>query len=103
MDGFYQQVYHLVAQIPPGRVATYGQLAWMLGRPRGARQVGWAMRHCPDDLPWQRVVMADGSITGGEYQSLRRMMLEQEGIPFLPDGRVDLSACRWDGSRLVGK
>ena len=39
MDGFYQQVYHLVAQIPPGRVATYGQLAWMLGRPRGARQV----------------------------------------------------------------
>ncbi len=103
MDGFYQQVYHLVAQIPPGRVATYGQLAWMLGRPRGARQVGWAMRHCPDDLPWQRVVMADGSITGGEYQPLRRMMLEQEGIPFLPDGRVDLSACRWDGNRLVGK
>ena len=103
MDGFYQQVYHLVAQIPPGRVATYGQLAWMLGRPRGARQVGWAMRRCPDDLPWQRVVMTDGSITGGEYQPLRRMMLEQEGIPFLPDGRVDLSACRWDGSRLVGK
>ena len=103
MDGFYQQVYHLVAQIPPGRVATYGQLAWMLGRPRGARQVGWAMRRCPDDLPWQQVVMADGSITGGEYQPLRRMMLEQEGIPFLPDGRVDLSACRWDGSRLVGK
>ncbi len=98
MDSFYQQVYQLVARIPKGRVATYGQLAWMLGHPRGARQVGWAMRHCPDGLPWQRVVMADGSITGGGYEPLRRMMLEEEGIPFLPDGRVDLGACRWDGN-----
>lgn len=42
--------------------------------------------------------MADGSITGGGYEPLRRMMLEEEGIPFLPDGRVDLGACRWDGN-----
>ena len=97
MGSFYQQVYQLVARIPKGKVATYGQLAWMLGTPRGARQVGWAMRKAPDGLPWQRVVMADGSITGGGYEPLRRAMLVEEGVPFLPDGRVNLAACQWDG------
>lgn len=97
MGSFYQQVYQLVARIPKGKVATYGQLAWMLGTPRGARQVGWAMRKAPDGLPWQRVVMADGSITGGGYEPLRRAMLEEEGVLFLPDGRVNLAACQWDG------
>ncbi len=97
MSTFYQSVYDLVARIPCGRVASYGQLARMLGAPHAARQVGWAMRHCPDALPWQRVVMQDGSITGGNYAQLRRAILETEGVPFLPDGRVDMSRCRWDG------
>ena len=92
---FFLQVYALVAQIPRGKVASYGQIARMLGNPRAARQVGWAMRHCPDPLPWQRVVMADGSITGGEFAHLRRDFLESEGVSFLPDGRVDLAACQW--------
>lgn len=97
MNSFYQQVYQLVARIPKGKVATYGQLAWMLGAPRGARQVGWAMRKAPDELPWQRVVMADGSIAGGGYAPLRRAMLQEEGVAFLPDGRVNLAVCQWDG------
>jgi methylated-DNA-protein-cysteine methyltransferase-like protein len=69
---------------------SYGQIARELGKPRGARQVGWAMRHCPEGLPWWRVVMADGAITGGDYAAMRRAELEAEGVKFLPDGRVDM-------------
>jgi methylated-DNA-protein-cysteine methyltransferase-like protein len=97
MNPFFEQVYVIVGQIPLGKVVSYGQIARMLGRPRAAREVGWAMRCCPDGLPWQRVVMADGSITGGVYADMRRMLLETEGVAFLPDGRVDMEGCRWDG------
>ena len=98
---FFQRVYSLVRQIPAGACASYSQLAYLLGAPRAARQVGWAMRTCPDDLPWQRVVKADGSIAGGGYADLRRALLEAEGVPFLPDGRVDLRACQWQGPKAV--
>ena len=80
--------------IPRGSVVSYGQIAYMLGAPRAARQV---MRRCPDDLPWQRVVMSDGSIAGGGYSELRRAKLVAEGVPFTDDGRVDMRACRWSG------
>jgi methylated-DNA-protein-cysteine methyltransferase-like protein len=96
-ENFYARVYALVAQIPRGKAVSYGQLAWLLGEPRGARQVGWAMRRCPDALPWQRVVCADGRIAGGDYAEIRKALLMEEGVPFLPDGRVDLEACRWAG------
>lgn len=94
---FFRRVYDIVRQIPEGHCVSYGQIAWMLGAPRAARQVGWAMRRCPDDLPWQRVVKADGSIAGGGYAEIRQALLEAEGVPFLPDGRVDLAACGWQG------
>ena len=94
---FTQGVYEIVAKIPVGEVASYGQIARMLGNPRGARQVGWAMRNCPEGLPWQRVVMADGSIAGGPYHELRRVLLEEEEVPFLADGRVDMKECQWLG------
>lgn len=97
MDSFFNDVYSLVAQIPRGRVLSYGRIAFMLGRPQGARAVGWAMRVCPDDLPWQRVVKADGSIAGGGFAQLRRAKLIDDGVAFLPDGRVDMAACMWDG------
>ncbi len=93
--GFFQRVYALVARIPCGRVVSYGQLARLLGEPRGARQVGWAMRRCPEALPWQRVVKDDGAIAGGGWAELRRSLLEDEGVAFLPDGRVDMARCRW--------
>jgi len=94
MNPFFQQVYTIVEQIPHGKVMSYGQIAHVLGQPRGARVVGWAMRYCPDHLPWQRVVMADGSVTGGEYAELRRQLLESEGVAFLIDGRVDMKSCQ---------
>ena len=95
MESFYQAVYRIVRQIPEGKVASYGQIAGLLGNPSMARQVGWAMRRCPDELPWQRVVRSDGSIAGGEYARLRRDMLAAEGIGFLPDGRVDMEQYQW--------
>jgi len=94
LTNFSEQVYELVAKIPHGQVVSYGQIAQTLGHPRGSRAVGWAMRHCPDHLPWQRVVMANGAITGGGYAAERRALLVAEGVPFLPDGRVDMAKCR---------
>ena len=98
MNPFYQMVYDTVARIPYGRVVSYGQIACMLGRPRAAREVGWAMRRCPDGLPWHRVVMADGSVAGGEYYDTRKAILEAENVVFLPDGRVDMKRCSWINS-----
>jgi len=95
MNSFFQEVYATVERIPRGKVASYGQIAMMLGKPRGAREVGWAMRHCPEGLPWQRVVKADGSVVGGQYAELRRAMLEEEGVAFLLDGRVNMRECQW--------
>lgn len=77
-------------RVPKGRVISYGEIAKILGCPRAARQVGWAMRQSPDDIPWQRVVKADGAVAGGEHAELRRALLEAEGVGFLPDGRVDM-------------
>ena len=93
MNPFYEKVYAVVEQIPYGKVMSYGQIARMLGRPRSAREVGRAMRHCPDNLPWQRVVMRDGAITGGMFADIRKAMLESEGVTFLADGRVDMESC----------
>ena len=93
-DSFFQRVYTAVATIPFGKVVSYGDIARAIGYPHRARFVGFAMRACPEHLPWHRVVKADGTVTGGEYAPLRRMLLEREGIPFLPDGRVDMQQCR---------
>jgi len=95
LNPFFKQVYDIVERIPYGKVISYGEIARILGRPRAAREVGWAMRCCPESLPWQRVVMADGSITGGVYADMRRAILESEGVIFAPDGRVDMKVCRW--------
>lgn len=98
---FDRTVYALVRQIPKGRVATYGQLAAVLGYPRAARAVGYAMKRCPHDIPWQRVVNARGGISLRANVSgmiTQRIRLEHEGIPFRR-GRVDLRRHRWAGPR----
>ena len=93
MNEFYEQVYAIVDKIPYGKVVSYGQIALMLGRPRSAREVGRAMYRCPDHLPWQRVVMANGEVAGGLHAEIRKGLLETEGVIFLPDGRVDMVQC----------
>jgi len=99
-SNFFDRVYEVVARVPHGRVVSYGQIARMLGSPRAARTVGWALSVCPEHLPWQRVVKSDGSIAGGGFAELRRAMLEEEGVPFLLDGCVDMDACEWDGGEV---
>ncbi len=101
MTRFHRAVYRLVREIPRGQVATYGQIAALLGYPRAARAVGYAMRHCPLDVPWHRVVNASGGISlRANVGSMltQRVLLEQEGVP-VRRGRVRLDRYRWRGRR----
>ena len=96
--GFFQRVYVFLVQVPAGRVVTYGQIAAMLGDPRQARVVGWAMETCPEGLPWHRVVNATGGLsTSPRYGNLQQKLLEDEGVHVGPGGRVDLKAYGWHG------
>ena len=96
----YERIYDVVTRIPKGTVATYGQVAALAGNPRWARVVGYALHVNPQPgvIPCHRVVMKDGRLSpafafGGE--NVQRALLEGEGVPFLPDGRVDVARCRW--------
>jgi len=105
-DSFFEMVYKIVRCIPPGKVATYGQIARLAGKPRGARTVGWALHSMPDgsDVPWQRVVNARGVITldaRGPGGAIQRVLLEAEGIAFDEEGRIDLGAFGWAGLDLA--
>jgi methylated-DNA-protein-cysteine methyltransferase related protein len=98
---FHRAVYALVSAIPRGQVATYGQIAALLGTPRAARAVGWAMKQCPPGLPWHRVVNAQGGISlraNVDGMVTQRIRLEQEGVP-VRRGRVSLARHRWPGGR----
>ncbi len=102
-SGTFERIYTVVRQIPRGRVATYGQVALLaLGQPNGGRTAGWALRVVREgsDVPWQRVVNAGGRIvTRGREDSAARQhqLLDEEGIVFEPDGRIDLDRFSWDG------
>src|SRR5205807_1802692 len=94
---FVSAVHGLVRRIPRGRIATYGQIAASLGRPRAARAVGWAMKHCPAGVPWHRVVNARGGISrrpNAGSMLTQRLLLEQEGVP-VQRGRVSLVRHGW--------
>ena len=96
---FRAAVYKVVRRVPRGQVVTYGQVAAMLRRPRSARAVGGAIARCPDDVPWHRVVNAQGRISRRRQTSgmlTQRIRLEQEGVK-LRGGRVPLTKYRWEG------
>lgn len=95
------RVYAAVVRIPPGRVATYGQIARLAGLGRLARQVGYALHALPEgnEVPWHRVVNARGEISlraqaGAELT--QRLRLEAEGVIFEADGRISLARYRWE-------
>lgn len=103
---FFEQVHLVVSCIPPGKVATYGQIARLLGAPHAARTVGWALRAAPDDkdVPWQRVINARGTISlgaGGHGAAIQQALLEAEGVVFDEQGRIDLNVYGWRGLDLV--
>ena len=99
---FYAGVYRLVAQIPPGKVTTYGHIARWLGHPSAARAVGYALHALPtgSDIPWQRVINAAGRISSRcdrHYEAIQRALLETEGVRFDLYGNIDLQRFGWPG------
>jgi methylated-DNA-protein-cysteine methyltransferase-like protein len=92
-------VHALVRRIPPGRVSTYGDLARALGHAGVARQVGFALANCPDDVPWHRVVNSQGAVSARadgvpSVKHVRR--LRREKVAVRADGRVsDFVRLRW--------
>lgn len=100
--GFFAEAYAIVRQIPEGRVATYGQVARLMGHPGSARFVGYAMHASPgmrEGVPCHRVVFADGRLASGFAfggPEVQRQLLEAEGIGFLADGRADLARFQWE-------
>ena len=100
-ESLYQRIYKLVQQIPKGQVATYGQIAKMVGN-CGPRQVGYAMSHTPkgQHIPWQRVVNSQGRISvrkDGAEDPRQMKLLKQEGIVFNRYGKIDFSEYAWFG------
>jgi methylated-DNA-protein-cysteine methyltransferase-like protein len=97
----YDLIYATVRQIPPGKVATYGQIADLAGLYGKARLVGYALFRVDltDDIPWHRVINAQGKISysfqrrSGDY--LQKVLLEEEGIEFNSNGKIDLNRYRW--------
>jgi methylated-DNA-protein-cysteine methyltransferase-like protein len=96
------RVFALVRACPVGRVTTYGALAKAVGYPRGARMVGWIMNESPEGVPAQRVINSKGELSGSwafGSPNLMRQLLEEEGIVFSAEGRVDLKRYGWEPTR----
>ena len=98
----YQRIYSVVRQIPPGKVATYGQIAKVVSgcTPRMVVYALAALRSTQDtpEVPWQRVINSQGKISphgDGFGSAIQRQLLEDEGIPFSPDGVIDLDQFGW--------
>lgn len=100
MSGFNNNVYEFVKTVPEGKVVTYGDVARAIGRPRASRQVGWALHSNPYQgiVPCHRVVFKDGSLAPGFAfggSEAQRALLENEGVRFTDDGKVNLEKCHW--------
>lgn len=94
----FEQVYEIVAKIPRGRVTTYGQIARMIGNPRLSRAVGYALNKSPQGIPCHRVVNREGRLAAVfEHDGIheQRILLEEEGVSFTPDGRVEMEDSMW--------
>ena len=100
-SALYQKINQIISLIPSGKVATYGQIAEIVGRCT-ARMVGYATSAIPhdSDIPWQRVINYRGGISQrscGSGGLLQLKLLEAEGIVFNQNGRTDLKKYRWKG------
>jgi methylated-DNA-protein-cysteine methyltransferase-like protein len=99
MEHLYERIYAVVRQIPPGKVASYGQIAGIVGGCT-PRMVGYAMAATPDgsDIPWQRVINAQGKISPHGYgfgSAMQRALLEEEGVKFDANDRIDFKQFGW--------
>ena len=104
---FCERVWTTVKRIPRGKVATYGQIAALIGMSRHARQVGYALAATPENrqIPWHRVINAQGRVSlrlkhwESGSDELQRILLEAEGVTFDSTGRVDLKRFRWKSAQ----
>lgn len=105
---FDRRVWHAVSLIPRGQLATYGQIAELIGAYGCARQVGWALRRLslPSSVPWHRVVNARGRISmrlsreGSDW--IQRELLIEEGVPVDAEGRLPLRQHLWRPDAMSG-
>lgn len=101
----HQFIWKIVEQIPPGKVATYGQIARLAGMAGHARFVGYALHRLPGHLniPWQRVINSRGEISlpvaDGQY-ALQKALLEKEGVIFVNE-KIDLEKFGWEPEQDV--
>jgi methylated-DNA-protein-cysteine methyltransferase-like protein len=111
---YAEQVFAIVAAIPPGKVMTYGQIALLIPPPDdiapevyvklSPRWVGSVMAHAPDSVPWQRVINSQGRISErpGLGPLAQRQLLEREGVVFDDRGRVNLAEYQWKRDEETG-
>ncbi|MEN2427285.1 MGMT family protein [Chromobacterium vaccinii] len=96
---FARRVLALLAEVPPGRVTTYGTLAELAGYPRHSRHVGKLLGNLPEGVapPWYRVLGAGGRLSrpGSHHADWQRLQLEEEGVEFNANGKVDLRIFGW--------
>lgn len=98
MSDLHLRIRKVIARIPRGRVATYGQIARIAGLRGQARLVGYALHALPSDsrIPWHRVLNAKGELsTRGASAERQRKLLEKEGVRFDPRRRVSLASFQW--------
>ena len=98
-DTFQKEVYNVVASIPAGQVVTYGQIAYLVGKPQCSRMVGQAMHNVPPELhlPCHRVVNSQGRLAPCWQE--QRILLEEEGVKFRQNGCVDMKVSQWEFMR----
>lgn len=111
MPNFYEQVYAVVRRIPPGKVTSYGRIAYMLARPHAARAVGYALNNLKDqhdekyaNIPWQRVINREGRIStvNREHGAHKQAeLLRAEGVEVDEELRIDLDKYLWSGLNLL--
>lgn len=107
-ESSFSRIYEIVKRIPKGKVATYGQVALLAGNPRWSRVVGYALHVNPNpgSIPCHRVVNRFGEVSrafvfGGE--NMQRILLTEEGVAFLADGKIDLKLYLWKNEELSKK
>jgi len=98
-NNFTKTVIHIIKHIPKGKVLTYGRIAKLAGSPRAARQVSWILHSSSRKykLPWHRVISSNGTISlkSIDSKSIQKHLLQQEGVKFSNDLKVDLNQYLW--------
>ncbi len=97
-EGLYARIYRKICEVPRGRVASYGQIAELVGG-CSARMIGYALAALPEglDVPWYRIVNRRGEISLQLGADEQRERLEGEGVRFDGNGRINLNVYGWTG------